>query len=100
MKSNFTKEFWFGFLLGLFLPLLGLVILSVVFSINNDYDALYFLKNSLQVKGLQASLLKLGLIFNLLPFFIFTRKNKLRWSYGILFATLLYAFVLIVNYMI
>ena len=100
MKSNFTKEFWIGFLLGVVLPVFGLVIISVAFSLNNDYEALYFLEQSMQVKGLQASLIKLSLIFNLIPFYFFNRKNKMRHSYVIIFATLIYAFILIINYMV
>lgn len=100
MRSNFSQHFWIGFFLGLIVPLISLIFISVVYSVQSGEAPLYFLQEAIAVKGLQANLIKLSLVFNLIPFFLFMRKNKYRHGYGVIFATLLCAFVLVINYMV
>lgn len=100
MKSNLSKEFWIGTVIGLLTPAIALVLVSIGFSFTRNQDPFYFLQEAVGVKGLQANLLKLALVFNLVPFFIFMQKGKMRHCYGVLFVTLIFAFILIFYYLV
>ncbi len=100
MRSNLNNHFWMGFVLGVVCPVIALIVISIVYSFNSDKAPLYFLQEAMQTKGLQAGLIKLSLIFNLVPFFLFMRKNNYRHGYGVLGATLIYAFILVLNYVV
>lgn len=86
--------------MGVVCPLVALIAISVVYSIQRGEAPLYFLQQATAVDGLQANLIKLSLVFNLIPFFLFIRKGKFRHAYGVIFATIIAAFILLINYVV
>jgi len=87
MRSKRINKMWFGFFLGLFVPLIG----ALVFY----YSLLEYSSFSEFIAGIQDSYIfpkitSLGATFNLLLFFIFIWTNNDLAARGVVLSTVLY----------
>jgi hypothetical protein len=90
MKRSKVIDLLIGLFIGLVLPWLSL---WLYYTYNySTIDFSLFLER-LWISSLLASMLSIAALVNLLTFFIFIWRDKDTISRGILFATILYAFV-------
>lgn len=83
---------WWGLIPGIILPLITLIIIWVI---KYDGGFLQFLKE-FQRFGLLSKVVSLAAIPNLLLFFLFVWTDRTFSSRGVIFATLILAFVMLV----
>lgn len=87
-----------GFMLGLFVPVLGFLGYAGIYvtSIRPHLDLPYFVHDLfLGTREYQAPVLTLALIANLALFFLFDRLEKPKAMRGVITATFVYAFVIV-----
>lgn len=82
-----------GFIIGLFAPLLGLVIVCYVWAKEKDF--MRFLTKIMNDHNVAFTVISLSLLINLVPFLFYTNRRLDRTARGILIATMLYAVYLI-----
>lgn len=87
------KEILFGFLAGLLATVLGFY-LYVEFVLNGSFQESLAIINN---KNLYGQILSIAAIPNLLVFFIFIKKKKDYRARGVLIATFLIAFLILVS---
>lgn len=87
------KEILFGFLAGLLATVLGFY-LYVEFVLNGSFQESLTIINN---KNLYGQILSIAAIPNLLVFFIFIKKKKDYRARGVLIATFLIAFLILVS---
>ncbi|MDD5570750.1 MAG: hypothetical protein PHD97_06280 [Bacteroidales bacterium] len=92
MKFKFDN-IWFGVSLGVFVPLVALIIFYF-----GEYKGMGVCEFFSLMKGMNifTKVLSLCVVPNLGLFFIFIRKNFLFSARGVLFATLIYALIVFI----
>lgn len=95
MKQRLNNQL-VGFLVGLFGPVIGLILFYLIQF--NEMPFIYFLENIIKA-DVQAELISLCTVFNLLLFFLFIWSNQQLAARGVILATFLYVvFVLVIKY--
>ena len=89
MKEN---RMILGVIIGIALPILILWIVKLYHFSHLSYFT--FLKTGF-VTGTLSPWLKIATLFNLIPFFGFVNKNKLKSGRGVILATLIYGLVIV-----
>jgi hypothetical protein len=92
MSEKRFDSMWHGLIPGLLLPPLGLVIFWLV---KSDLGLWTFLQR-FQMLGMFSKVLSLATVPNLLLFFVFIWTHRNFSARGVIFATLLMAFVMLV----
>lgn len=87
------KEIFIGLLIGLFANLAG-IFLYVTLVMERDFEVA--LKTASE-EGVLGSIIALGAILNFLPFFVFIKKKQDYRARGVLIATILSAFVILLT---
>jgi hypothetical protein len=88
----------FGFVIGLFAPVLGLLIVYLIMGGNNDGIGDFF-NDMFRMRSIASLYITLSLLINLLPFIYCTNKRLDQTARGILVATMLYAvFIILIKY--
>jgi hypothetical protein len=82
-----------GFIIGLLGPIIGGLLFYVM--LYNEMSLLAFVETSLQA-GIQTELISLATVFNLLLFFIAIWTGKQHAARGIILATFIYVFVVLI----
>lgn len=91
MKTKRFDKVSFGFLIGLFAPLLGFVLYGVFWSYYFQKTFSYFVNDIfLGVSTFQSSIVTLSLLMMLAPFFAFIRTDRYRSARGVLAALFIY----------
>ena len=90
-KKSKYDSLQLGLISGVILPLLAMV---VIWLVNSEGSLLNYLKGFQQMNSL-AGLISLSTIPNLLLFFIFIWTNRNKSARGVLFATLVVAFIML-----
>jgi hypothetical protein len=92
--SSWLNKLHVGLLLGLLVPVVALIIYNRVFF--GHLSPGQFLQTMISVKKVSA-IISLGVLPNLLVFFIFIWLNYLYSARGVLAATLVYAFLVVMT---
>ncbi len=94
MKQNKNKfnNLQTGLILGIILPLLAIVL---IWLFNSEESLTSYLKGFYRVNSM-AGLISLSAIPNLLLFFVFIWTNRIRPARGVIFATFIVAFVMLI----
>ena len=82
-----------GFIIGLFLPFIGLIIMYFLWGHEEGFGV--FIKSLTTLKGMAAKVLTLSLLPNLVPFVYCNLKRIDLTMRGIVIATMLYALLII-----
>jgi hypothetical protein len=86
-----------GFLIGLFLPILGMFIMYLIWG--NHAGVPQFASSLAHQPGMAAKVVLLGLLINLIPFVYFNMKRLDYAMRGIFIATMLYAvFIVLIKF--
>ena len=93
MNTRFNRMY-IGFIAGLLVPVLSLIIFK--FTAFEDMSAGEFLRHMIS-RGKLSSILSLGVIPNLLVFFIFIWLNYLYSARGVVAATLVFGLVVVLS---
>lgn len=81
----------FGLILGLIGPFFGFLIYGLLWSLYFKKPFAYFVEDVfLGISEFQSSIVALSLLFNLVPFFIFLRKDRYKSARGVLLALFIY----------
>ncbi len=95
MKFSLNK-LWVGFIVGVLAPVATLII---VYNTKNLTKTFFEFIDYLKIMGVYLKMLSMCVIPNLFFFFVFIWRNYLAAARGTLFATILYAIlVVILNY--
>lgn len=89
MKKNWDNIV-VGILIGLLIPLLGLIFLSFF---KSEGESFFDFVGNIIDRGKFTNFLSFGLIFNFIVFYLFLKKNLNRIAGGIVMATLVMAIV-------
>lgn len=89
MNKNLTI---LGIIIGIIIPIVILWLVKLYHFSHLSY--LLFLKTGF-LTGTLSPWLKIATLFNLIPFFGFVNKNRLKSGRGVVFATLLYGLVIV-----
>lgn len=89
MKGN---QIILGMIIGIILPFIILWIVQLYHFSHLSYSL--FLKTGF-LTGTLSPWLKIATLFNLIPFFGFVNKNKLKSGRGVVLATLIYGLVIV-----
>lgn len=82
---------WPGFVIGLLAPLLGFVLYGWYWSWKFFRPFTYFVNDVfLATTAFRSSIISLSLIINLIPFYIFIRKERYKSARGVIAAVFLY----------
>jgi hypothetical protein len=96
--KKITKEHVLGFLVGVLSPILFLPIIVFILSQSRHTEFSYLWNQLLNSVEYLSRYLSLGLIPNLLWFYLFLNKEKYAYTRGIIFGMLIYApFMVYVN---
>ena len=87
------KEIFIGLLVGLFANLAGMF-LYVALVMERDFEVAL---QTASDEGVLGSIIALGAILNFLPFFVFIKKKQDYRARGVLIATILSAFVILLT---
>ncbi len=87
-----TDHFLVGFIGGLITPLIGFYVYYLFFFSYMGFTSFY---NHISTSGKLISVMSLGVILNLVLFFIFYQTEKDRSLKGVVGATFVYAFVVL-----
>ncbi len=90
--KKLDKIYW-GALLGILLPA---VALYVFYKIRYDHMLLGNFLRSFHTMGILTHIISLSVIPNLILFFLFMRKNYLKGGRGVLLATFVFAFMVLI----
>ena len=93
MRTGFNN-IYLGLLAGLLVPVLAM---AIFYLITFDYISPGEFLQSLITKKKISSVISLGVIPNLLVFFIFIRLNYLYSARGVLAATLMFALIVVIT---
>ncbi len=86
-KLGFIDNSWFGFLLGLLIPILGALFFYIFLIEENSWGKF---SDAMANPIILSPLIRLGAIFNLLLFFIFIWTKKDLAARGVIFSTFIY----------
>lgn len=93
MRDRIINKMWFGFLLGLLVPLIGaLIFYHSLLEYSTITDFIEGIKDAYIFPKITA----LGAIFNLLLFFVFIWTNNDNASRGVVLSTVLYGLLAVV----
>jgi hypothetical protein len=96
--KKITKEHVLGFLVGVLSPILFLPIIVFILAQSRHTEFSYLWNQLLNSVEYLSRYLSLGLIPNLLWFYLFLNKEKYAYTRGIIFGMLIYApFMVYVN---
>lgn len=91
MRTKKYDKFGFGIVLGLITPLLGFVIYGMYWAWDYDRTFSYFVNGIfIGTPTHRSSIIVLSLLFNLIPFLIFIRKERFRAAKGVMMAIFLF----------
>lgn len=93
-RANNTNRFdslYTGLILGIILPILAII---AIWIFNSEGSLVNYLKGFYRVNSL-AGLISLSAIPNLLLFFIFIWTNRIKSARGVIFATFIAAFIML-----
>lgn len=91
MKPKKNDSLPLGLIIGLIAPVLGFIIYGLLWSWYFNKTFSYFVYDVfLGIPAFQSSIVALSLIFNLIPFFIFLRKERYKSGRGVLLALFIY----------
>jgi len=90
--NNQTKNLFKGTLFGLLIPLIGLSIFY--FSKFTDYSIAEYV-TTLRQKSLMAPIISISLVPNILLFFFFVNRNRLKEGQGVIFSMLLWGVAIV-----
>ncbi len=90
-KTNKFDSLQTGLILGILLPFVAILIAWIV---NSEASLMDYLKGFRQMNSL-SGLISLSAIPNLLLFFVFIWTNKIKSGRGVIFATLIVAFIML-----
>jgi len=90
--KNLNKMIW-GLVLGILLPAAALLVFYLV---KYDHMKLWEFLRSFREMGILTHVISLSVIPNLILFFAFMQKNYLRGGRGVLLATFLFAFLVLI----
>lgn len=91
MKSNRYNKTVIGLVLGLFMPILGFVIYGAYWSWKFHRTFSYFVNDVfLGTPAFRSSIIALSLLINLIPFFLFLRKEYYYSARGVIAAVFVY----------
>ena len=80
-----------GLVTGLLSPVFGFVVYGFLWSLYFDKAFAYFVDDIfIGVEVFRSSIVALSLIFNLVPFFLFLRRDSYRSARGVLLALFIY----------
>lgn len=95
MKFSLNK-LWIGAIIGILAPI---ATLFIVYNTKNETKTFFEFIDYLRIMGVYLKLLSMCVIPNLFFFFVFIWRNYLAAARGTLFATILYAIVVVIlNY--
>jgi uncharacterized membrane protein len=96
MKSKKYDNLILGLIIGLIGPFVGFVLFGLLWSQYFNKSFRYFVKDVFfGISEFQSSIVALSLIFNLIPFFLFLRKDRYKSGRGVLLALFIYVPVVI-----
>ena len=96
--KKITKEHVFGFFIGVLSPILFLPIIVFILSQSRHTEFSYLWNQLTNSVEYMSRYLSLGLIPNLLWFYLFLNREKYAYTRGIIFGMLIYApFMVYVN---
>lgn len=87
MRDKVINQMWFGFLLGLLVPLIGALLF---YHFLLDYSTWSQFIDGIQDSYIFPKITALGAIFNLALFFLFIQTNNDKASRGVVLSTILY----------
>lgn len=91
MKSKRRDSLKVGLIIGLFAPVIGFIIYGLYWSWNFNRTLGYFYEDLfIGTPAYRSSILSLSILINLIPFFIFIRKEKYQTARGVLLAVFVY----------
>lgn len=91
MKSKRYDKTILGFVIGLVLPVIGFILYGVYWSWKFFRTFSYFVNDVfLGTPTFRSSIMSLSLLINLIPFFIFLRKERYYSARGVLAAVFVY----------
>jgi len=80
-----------GLVIGLIGPFFGFVIYGFLWSMYFDKPFGYFVNDVfIGIPAFQSSIVALSLLFNLIPFFLFLRKDRYKSARGVLLSLFIY----------
>jgi len=82
-----------GFIIGLFLPIVGLVVMYFLWG--NHQGFFEFVRMLTHLKGMAGKVFTLSLLANLIPFVFYTSKRLDLTAKGIFIATMIYAVIIV-----
>ena len=92
VMKRFNKIYW-GALLGILLPA---VALYIFYKVKYDHMELGEFLRSFHKMGILTHIISLSVIPNLILFFLFMQKNYLKGGRGVLLATFIFAFTVLI----
>ena len=95
--NNFLSSIWFGLILGLLIPIIGSAIVMMIFEQLAKMNIMHTIDGVLSVGRLRSVYL-FGIVFNLIPFQYFKRKNQEKVMNGIVIMTIILAAVWIIYF--
>lgn len=96
--KRITKEHVLGFLIGVLTPIVFLPVIVFILAQSRHYEFSYLWSQVNDSVEYLSRYLSLGLIPNLLWFYLFLNKEKYAYTRGIIFGMLIYApFMVYVN---
>ncbi len=93
MNKINLNQVWIGIVLGLVIPLIALTI--YYFARYSDLSLVDFIKVYKNL-GILTHIISLSVLPNLLAFFLFIRRDFLKSARGVLMATFLFTFVVLI----
>ena len=87
MFTKLTPQWWLGLLIGLFMPLLGI---AVITEARPELIGIQLISEEDLIKQVNVQIITMGMIINAALFFIFLRFEKEDISRGILFISVIY----------
>jgi hypothetical protein len=91
MIVDLRKELFFGWLIGIFSPLVFLPFVLFLMAESSGSSFEYFWMQFINFSEFRSKYLSLALISNLLWFYIFLNREKYNYTKGIIFGLLCYA---------
>ncbi len=80
-----------GFVIGVLAPVLGFFVYGLFWAQDNNRSLGYFINDLfLGTPEFRSSIIALSLIANLIPFYVFLRKERYKTARGVLLAVFLY----------
>ncbi len=93
-QKSFKNSVWLGLMLGLVLPALAPLVFFILQKASTDL--LNFIKE-LSAQGLLLKMLSIGAMLNLGAFFLFINQNRVKVAQGVILATFVYTFLVLLS---